>query len=83
MQIRYLTKAIKARNKLPKNDRVKVTTAINKLVDQESKSSLDIKKLQGRNGFRLRVGRYRVIYDINGTIFDIEDIFHRQKNYKH
>jgi mRNA interferase RelE/StbE len=25
---------------------------------------LDIKKLQGKNGFRLRIGNYRFIYDV-------------------
>ena len=29
---------------------------------------LDIKRLQGRDGYRLRVGRYRVIFDYSGEI---------------
>ena len=34
----------------------------------------DIVKLQGLSGYRLRVGNYRVLYDINGIIIDIIDI---------
>lgn len=32
----------------------------------------DVKKLQGRDGYRLRVGDYRIIFDRNGNIIYIE-----------
>ena len=32
---------------------------------------LDIKKLQGREGYRLRIGRYRAIYEIEGETINV------------
>ena len=42
----------------------------------------DIKKLQGVNGYRLRVGTFRVLFDVNGIIIDIIDIGNRGQIYK-
>ena len=41
----------------------------------------DIKKLQGIDGYRLRIGDYRVIFDIYGNIIDIIDINNRGQIY--
>jgi mRNA interferase RelE/StbE len=42
------------------------------------------KKLKGRNGYRIRVGNYRVIYDIfdNKLIVDIITLGHRKDIYE-
>ena len=82
MIIQYSKKATKALIKIPRNDKERIVATINKLANKEENKNLDIKKLQGLDGYRLRIGNYRVIYDIYGTIIDIEDVFHRQKNYK-
>ena len=37
----------------------------------------DVKKLQGQNGYRLRVDDYRVIFDMDGNILYIERIGNR------
>ena len=42
----------------------------------------DIKKLQGQNGYRLRIGDYRVIFDRDGNILYIEKIDNRGQVYK-
>lgn len=42
----------------------------------------DIKKLQNRAGYRLRVGDFRVIFDSNGVIIDIINIGNRGQIYK-
>lgn len=34
----------------------------------------DVKKMQGRSGYRLRVGEFRILFDINGNIMRIEKI---------
>jgi mRNA interferase RelE/StbE len=41
------------------------------------------KKLKGRDGFRIRVANYRIIYDINDNILLIEiiEIGHRREVY--
>lgn len=40
------------------------------------------KKLTGRDGYRIRVGRYRIIYEILGDTVDILDIGHRKDIYR-
>lgn len=42
----------------------------------------DIKKLQGIDGYRLRVGDYRILFDLHGTIIDIIKIDNRGQVYK-
>ena len=42
----------------------------------------DIKKMQGVSGYRLRVGTYRILFDVNGLIVDIIDIGNRGQIYK-
>ena len=42
----------------------------------------DIKKLEGRQGWRLRVGIYRIIFDKDGRILFIERINTRGDVYK-
>lgn len=56
-------KAKKFIDKLPKNDRVRIAKAIQSLPAGE-----DIKKLKNHdNLFRLRVGSYRIIYEVKNN----------------
>lgn len=49
---------------LPKQERERVRLAINELVYGPYSDHLDIRKLRGRPEWRLRVGRWRVIFDV-------------------
>lgn len=60
-QIIIKKKAKKFIDKLPKNEKIKVVSAIMQLPNGE-----DIKKLKGHdNLLRLRVGNYRIIYTVD------------------
>lgn len=60
-QIIIKKKAKKFIDKLPKNEKLRIVSAISLLPNGE-----DIKKLKGQDGiFRLRVGAYRIIYTID------------------
>lgn len=60
-QIIIKKKAKKYIDKLPKNEKIKIVSAIMQLPDGE-----DIKKLKGHdNLLRLRVGNYRIIYTVD------------------
>lgn len=76
MDIQYSKQAIKFLKKQDKPTRKRIVTAINLL------PAGDVKLLQGRNGYRLRVGDYRVIFDIHGNILYIEKIGNRGQVYK-
>ncbi len=76
MDIQYSKQAIKFLKKQDKPTRKRIVTAINLL------PAGDVKNLQGRNSYRLRVGDYRVIFDIHGNILYIEKIGNRGQVYK-
>lgn len=76
MEIRYSKQAEKFLKKQTLAIRTRIREAIHNLPRG------DVKKLQGRNGYRLRVGDYRVIFDRNGNILYIERIDSRGQIYK-
>lgn len=76
-QIIYSKKAEKFLKKQDVPTRKRLVTAISKLPLEG-----DIKKLQGSDGYRLRVGDFRVIFDVNGIIIDIIEIGNRGQIYK-
>ena len=76
-QIVYSKKAVKFLKKQDVPTRKRLVAAICKLPLEG-----DIKKLQGTDGYRLRVGDFRVLFDINGIIIDIIDVGNRGQIYK-
>ena len=76
-KISYSKKALKFLKKQDKPTQGRIVDAISKLP-----LSGDIKKLKGTNGYRLRVGDYRILFDVNGIIIDIIDIGNRGQVYK-
>lgn len=70
----------KAERFLKKQDQItqrRIVEAISKLP-----TSGDIRKLQGVTGYRLRVGSFRILFDVNGLIIDIIEIGSRGQIYK-
>jgi mRNA interferase RelE/StbE len=51
---------------------------------EENPKPIGSKKLKGRDGYRIRVGDYRIIYDVFDTelIIDIVALGHRKDIYK-
>ncbi len=76
MKIVYSKQAIKFLKKQDKPTQQRIVDAISKIPHG------DISKLQGRNGFRLRIGTFRVIFNEDGTIIDIISINNRGQVYK-
>lgn len=76
MQINYSKQAIKFLSKQDKSTKIRIVNAINHL------PAGDVKKLKGQDGYRLRVGDFRIIFDYNGNILWIEKIDNRGEVYK-
>ncbi len=79
-QIVISKKAKKFIDKLPKNEKSRVVSAIEKLPNGE-----DIKKLKSHdNLLRLRVGNYRIVYTVNNgkLIVYVVDVDNRGDIYK-
>ena len=80
MNIIYSKKMLKQMGKFDKSLRDKIISSINGLL--EIPPAGDIKSLQGRSGYRLRIGKYRVIYRIDGDNILIDEIGSRGDIYK-
>jgi mRNA interferase RelE/StbE len=63
-EIEFSKQAIKDLQRIPKNYAVILFAKIKLLAVNPYDQALDIKKLKAINGYRLRVGEYRVIYEI-------------------
>lgn len=69
--IEFSREARKRLMMLPKNERERILRSIDKLSYSPYQSGLDVKKLKGNEEWRLRVGRWRVIFDIYDEIVTI------------
>ena len=76
-QISYSKKAIKFLKRQDVPSQKRLITAISRLPLEG-----DIKKLQGTGVYRLRVGNFRVLFNVDGIIIDIIDIGNRGQIYK-
>ncbi len=74
--IKYSKQALKFLDKQDICTKERIVKAINNLPNG------DVKKLQGRSDYRLRVGDYRIIFDMNGNVLYIEKIDNRGQIYK-
>lgn len=76
MDIRYSKQALKFLKKLDKPTIKRIISAIEML------PSGDVKKLKGKEGYHLRVGDFRVIFDKDGNVLYIIKIGNRGQVYK-
>ena len=64
-KIAYTTQAAKTLLKIPRNTAQLIREKLEQVALDPFASIPNAKKLQGRSGYRLRVGDWRVIYEIN------------------
>jgi len=82
LRIVYSKQAAKALRAMQPRQAKAILSGIEKLAENPARLDLDIKKLLGRDGYRLRVGQWRVIYSEDGVILDIVRIGPRGDVYK-
>ena len=85
MEIKYSEKAVKQIKQIHKGDK-KSARMIMEAIEafaQNPSGNFDIKVLKGKYGEfkRLRVGKYRIIFDGEGNIMFIYEVKHRQEAY--
>jgi len=80
MQVKILNKAMKDLSKIDKSQALKILKSIEYLSNYPDITN--IKKLKNHNPtHRLRVGNYRVLFDIEDDIIIIGRIKHRKEAY--
>ncbi|MEK6937042.1 MAG: type II toxin-antitoxin system RelE/ParE family toxin [Nanoarchaeota archaeon] len=72
-------KALSELNKLEYHISIRILKKVREL---SNNSALDIKRLKGVEGFRLRVGDYRVLFDMDKDVINILKVGHRKNVYK-
>jgi mRNA interferase RelE/StbE len=65
MEIVYQKSALKSLTKLAVNVRLQIIEKIEQYAADPTSLAANVTRLQGREGYRLRVGNYRVIFDLD------------------
>jgi mRNA interferase RelE/StbE len=63
-------KALKGLTKIPRKIAIQFRAEFDRIAAGDT-GGLNIKKLQGREGYGLRIGRYRAIYEIVGETINV------------
>ena len=81
--IQYTRRAQRALTRMPQTIALRIIAGIESIA-ADNTEGLDIKPLTGRNGYRMRVGRYRAIYDYrdNNLVVRVLEIGPRGDVYK-
>jgi mRNA interferase RelE/StbE len=82
MLIRYQKSAIRALARIPAAAARRIRTRIEQYAANPASLANNVKRLQGRDGFRLRVGDYRVIFNHDGVVMDVLHIGPRGSVYE-
>jgi mRNA interferase RelE/StbE len=73
-RIVYTRVAMKQLAAIPATTARRITGKIEQYARDPASLARNVGKLQGRDGYRLRVGDYRVIFDEDGQVLDILEI---------
>ena len=82
--VNFKSKVWKQLDRIPVEDKHKIILKTVELEDGEKHKFLDIKELKNNQGFRLRVGNYRIIFEKfqSELIIEIVEVGHRKDIYK-
>ena len=80
MYVELLRDAAKYLNRMNQPDKGRIKRALEKLELEPPQG--DITPLEGKDGYRLRVGGYRVLYDVTGNMIVVYNIAPRGQVYK-
>ena len=78
MEVKLATRALRQYRKLTPDIKQDILAGLTELENWPQVRG--VKSLQGRDDYRLRVGRYRVIFEVDGNIIWITDIIIRNES---
>jgi mRNA interferase RelE/StbE len=70
-QVTYTKDALRSLRAMPVNTATLIRGKIDQYASDPASLAANVTKLQGRSGYRLRVGDWRVIFDENGSVLAI------------
>ncbi|AOF89104.1 MAG: type II toxin-antitoxin system RelE family toxin [Shinella sp.] len=80
-QVVFHAPALRTLARIPRNEADRIRRKIYQYATDPETLKANVKKLQGRIGFRLRVGNWRVIFDENGNVLDVLEVDSRGSIY--
>ncbi|SMD03509.1 type II toxin-antitoxin system RelE/ParE family toxin [Rhizobium sp. RU36D] len=80
-QIIYSKQAARTLARIPANDSQRILKKVRQYAADPNSQINNVKKLQDRPGYRLRVGDWRVIFDEYDNVLDVEKIASRGSVY--
>ena len=80
--VSYSKQAIKVLARMPANESARIRSKVRQYADDPASQSNNVKKLQGRDAYRLRVGDWRIIFDENEVVIDVIKIGARGSVYE-
>lgn len=81
-KIAYSKQAIKTLSKLPANESARIRSKLHQYADDPAAQANNVKRLQGQDAYRLRVGNWRVIFDENDVVIEVIKVGARGDVYK-
>jgi mRNA interferase RelE/StbE len=82
MEVRYTKTALKALARMPTVAARLIRGKIEQYAEAPASLANNVRELQGRDGHRLRVGDWRVIFDQDGVVLDVLQIGPRGSIYE-
>ncbi|WLS07704.1 type II toxin-antitoxin system RelE/ParE family toxin [Shinella sumterensis] len=79
--VAYSKAASRVLLRMPRNDAARVRSKVDQYAANPATLANQVKKLQGRPGYRVRVGDWRVIFDEDDRVVFIEEIGSRGSIY--
>lgn len=74
--------AIRNLQRIPNPDRERITSRIEALAEEPPPANLDVLKLTQSDAWRLRVGNWRVIFEMTDTTVEILNVLPRGRAYR-
>jgi mRNA interferase RelE/StbE len=81
-EIAYSKQSIRTLRRIPANEAARIQSKIRQYAEDPKSQAANVKKLQGRDGYRLRIGDWRVIFDEDHMVLAIINIGARGSIYE-
>jgi len=72
--VTYTKRAIKALRRIPANTAATIEAKVEQYASDPASLANNVSKLQGRGGYRLRIGNWRVIFSDDGVVMFIDEV---------
>ncbi len=82
MKVDFSARPLKTLRRMPRDTAMRFRARIDALARDPHAAKHDVVKLMGRPGYRLRVGDWRVIYDVDGDTLHVRVVAPRGGAYR-